>query len=227
MTVMTRFQRSILKVVIAAILFPLPDGASRAEEYCRLERPTINAHQLEVKVTCEAKANAETVRYPVGPLYVGVSLFTLDPGLARAVAPYIDNGEGLDLEAQEIRRPTQSAELSFQIPPNISQTHILVAVWDRKNKCANCGSRTHTFGRVDGSGLPIPVDVWPPPICDVAKLRARGYFAWSAGASLGDPEDMTSEMGMLADANDCWMHNAKWPGRGVSYLRWRVAPFPR
>jgi hypothetical protein len=220
-------------VVLALALSTVPDGASQAQEHCRLEGPpTLAAGQLKVKVTCQANATAQTVRYPAGPLHLGISLYKLDNSLARVVAPLRDdgNGDALHLDAQEFRRPARSAELTFRLPANITQSHILVAIWDQKNPCsepsARCGSSGHTLGKVDPNELPIPVDVWPRPVCNIASLQARGYFAWSATAEMGAP-DADDEMKSLARVNDCWMRDASWPGLGVSLQQWRVAPRPR
>ncbi len=218
--------------IVAAALSALSHSAF-AQEHCRLEPPTRAGGQLKIKLTCHDNADAQTVRYPAGPLHVGVSLYKLPGSLGQVIAPFQDEGESgaLHLDAQEIRRPRGSNELTFRMPANVSQTHVLVAVWDQKNSCTPrtstyCGPSRQTFGKVDRYQQPVPVDAWPIPICDVAALQARGYFKWSATADWGAPSE-DEEMMTLARLNDCWMQDPQWPGRGLSYRQWRVAPLPR
>jgi hypothetical protein len=220
-----RFSVLIVSWIVAAMSFqPL-----RAQEHCRLQAPALSINQIRLKITCQNGANDQTVPYPAGPLYVGVSLYHLEnSALAKSVAPLTNYDENatLHLMPQEISRPTQSTELTFQRPPNVTQTHILVVVWDQKNSCDqnNDGCPIgFTLGKVDADELPIPVDAWPKPICDVAKLGRSGFFKWSETGELGG-RDVPDQYQTMYLTNDCWKYDASWPGRRVSFRRWRVAP---
>jgi hypothetical protein len=184
-----------------------------------------------VKLTCQQTPAGQTVSYPAGQLYVGLSLYKLPANVRQAVAPLkSENNEGAyHADAQEIPRPATSVELTFRLPSNLTQTHMLLAVWDQKNECSDdgrCGALRYTLGKVDRNENPIPVDAWPVPVCNVATLQARGFFAWSQSAEWETPGE-DGDMMSLARLNDCWMRDSTWPGRGLSYRQWRVAPLPR
>ena len=217
------------KGAVAAVSL-IAAASAAAAQHCLLDAPTLSAGQLKVKLACQATAGPQTVPYPEGPLYVGVSLYKGPGAAARSSTRLNDESGALHVAAQEIRRPAASAELTFRLPANLTQTHMLIAVWDQKNTCSNndprCGRLGYTLGKVDGDGNPVPVDAWPVPACNVASLQSRGYFTWSETANWGSPAE-DEEMMDLARLNDCWIRNAQWPGRGLSYRKWRVAPLPR
>lgn len=206
--------------------------STQAQEHCKLNTPAFATGQVKVKITCQANADAQTAPYPAGTLYIGVSLYKLQADLAGSVAPFRDMGaeDAAHLPAQEFPGRTATSELVFRIPANAGQTHILVAVWDVKNACSppgqeGCPAVGYTLGRVSDEQLPIPVDAWPRPACDVSKLRTQGFFQWSFDAELG--MEVPDQFETLYRTNDCWTYNQGWPGRGVSFRRWRVAPIPR
>lgn len=220
-------QRGMLAV---AMTFAFFGTAAHAQEFCRLEKPTVSGGQISVRISCQAAADAQSVRYPAGPLFVGASLFTIEDAPAAQVAIHGFRREDppKHLPAQEIKRPGASADVVFKMPPG-KHTHFLVAVWDSKKTCApaepGCPSIGYTLGTVDKDSLPVPVDAWPLPSCDIAKLKGGGFFAVTATEYLGEkPSAVQDRFPVEQEINDCWMQNPSWPGRGVSYKRWRLAP---
>lgn len=203
--------------------------AAHAQEFCRLEKPAVSGGQISVKISCQAAADERSVRYPAGSLFVGLSLFTLEDAPAGQITTYALRLEDspTHLPAQEIKRPATSADVLFKVPPG-KHTHFLVAVWDHKHTCAGkegCPSVGYTLGKLDKDDLPVPVDAWPTPACDVAKLKGGGFFAATAKEYLGEkPSAVEDKFPVELETNDCWMQNANWPGRGVSYKRWKLAP---
>lgn len=228
---MTAIRSRFLKLALAVAAF-VAAVSSASAQHCQLDAPTLAAAQLKVKLNCQPAAGPQTVPYPDGPLFVGVTLYKLPSSAARAITRLNDDAGSapLHVAAQEIRRPEKSAELTFRLPANVTQTHVLVAVWDQKNACENddraCRRMGHTLGKADGDGNPVPVDAWPAPACNIGSLDSRGYFKWSENAMWGAPSE-DEDMMSLARLNDCWIRNAAWPGRGLSYRKWRVAPLPR
>lgn len=204
----------------------------QAQQSCRMEPPAVSAGQIVVKLDCQSgKPDSDRFAYPPGPLFVGLTLFTLASGSATGDAEYSDyDGERarqLHLPAQEIKT-TASSSIAFKFTP-AKHTHFLVAIWDVKTPCKKssneeCPSLGYTLGRVDAGGLPMPVDVWPAPVCDVAKLGRRGFFEVTAKEELdATPSEVFQSFRTEYLTNDCWTYDSKLPGRGMSLRKWRLA----
>jgi hypothetical protein len=221
-----------LNGLLAASAFCLVGGSLHAQEQCRIEKPAINGSEIKVGLHCQESAEVGTLIYPPGPLYVGVSLYTLEAELAGAEAEIVDDaGTPVDLPAQEIMRPSGATELVFPVAELGGSTHMLVAIWDQKNECpadhgGRCSAFGYTLGATDDLWFPFPVDAWPRPVCDVEKLAAAGFFDWAAGESDINEHAVPARLDTLFRTNFCWTRDPDRPGLGVSIRQWRVAPLP-
>jgi hypothetical protein len=225
--------RARLHLAWAGIALSVAFGADlQAQQTCRLGPPAVSAGQVSVPLSCRNGASdAGGVAYPAGTLFAGLTLFTLaNASAGEAVYSDFDPGETshLHLPAQEIKA-SGSSSIVFKFTPG-KHTHFLVAVWDRKTACTKspdneCPSLGYTLGRVDAGQLPMPIDVWPAPVCDVAKLSRRGFFAVTAKEELGAlPSEVFQSFRTEYLTNDCWTYDPKLPGRGMSLRQWRLAP---
>jgi hypothetical protein len=223
-------------------------GAARshAQEYCRIENPQVvrgASSALNVRISCKPNPASGTVRYPAGKLYLGVTLYALeDVGLRNAIVPIIEGSTSFTYVIPvEFTRPGANAALTVPLGDLGANTHVLVAVWDKRTACSDVGGGNDqapdpdsaacrvagaTLGRTDSFGMPIPIDAWPRPICNVGRLTQNGFFHWveTDGVVASDLEDFVrTSMG----SNDCWMRQADGLGLGYSVRQWRAQPIPR
>ena len=210
---------------------------AEAQEHCRLDNPQVTRSagggQLKVSVACQQAPSAETVRYPAGTLHLGVTLYKVQPRLRNTPVPVTDEEvEHTYVKPVEITRPTSPREIVVPLGNIGANTHILLAVWNSKKRC-NSGDRNPgctvaggTLGDTDSFQLPIPVDAWPRPICNVAELTSSGFFRWvQKEGDFGGPRVPDNYAEML-EGNDCFMRFADRPGLGFSVRRWRAQPLP-
>jgi hypothetical protein len=208
-----------------------------ANEQCRLDKPTVTRSpaQLKVSVVCQPAQSPATVRYPSGPLYIGVTLYKVDtPGLHDRVVPIVeDRVEHTYVKPAGFSRPSASQEITVPLGNLGANTHILVAIWDKKTDCPadsqseGCKVAGATFGDLDSFELPIPVDAWPRPVCNVQQLTRSGFFQWVAtDGDFGGPQVPDKYSSML-QANDCFMRFENRAGLGFSVRQWRAQPLPK
>ena len=212
-----------------------PCGLTLAGDYCSIMAPTLRkesaAYRLVIPVTCADTKTGSAVKYPGGRLYVGATLYRLDPRVRGKVSPLKTSktSEGTDLPAVELTGRPVKRELVLDAGPHPDATHVVVAVWDKKNPCSaetenpGCAKFGYTLGRIDDQfEMPIPVDAWPRPICNKAALVTSGFFEWVESA--GDPSGMNApEWANEIRLNDCWS-SVQTDGLGYSIRRWRAGP---
>jgi hypothetical protein len=229
-----RFPRdfAMMGLIGGLYLFSAP---SQAAEHCFLENPRVIVAaeaKLAVTLRCKPTPTENSVRYPVGKLYLGVSLYNVTDDRLRRTTVRLESewAQGRDILPIEIVRPDSAQEVTFPLGNIQNWTHFQIAVWDQKNECrqdvevSDCRSSGFTLGAVDDSQLPIPVDAWPRPICNVTQLKANGFFAWvEREGQLGDPE-MDDRYRTAYAVNDCWKRFPNRLGLGYSVRRWRVGP---
>ena len=210
--------------------------ASSTPENCEIAEVKItgkrSAAKLAVTIACAATSRESSVLYPAGPLYLGVSLFKVDGASLRdLVIPYEDNGNAQYVPHREIVRKDGRHRYEIDMGNMSDLTHILIAVWDKQNKCrpegSSCLAGSLTLGDVDEWGMPIPIDAWPRPVCDVKRLAKSGFFEWVVeDGDLGGTRVPDKYDSMLS-ANDCWIRFPKRGGLGYSVRRWRLAPMSK
>src|SRR5258706_2746562 len=228
-----------LRIAIVAVPLLLATTQIRAQEHCRLDNPQVasvsGAYQLKVTVACQQTASVQTVRYPSGPVSIGVTLYKIpEQGLRNRVVPVVENNvEFKDyVRPIEIGRPATSKEVVISLGDLGSNTHILLAVWDKSAACsaddssAGCKTSGVKLGDMDSFELPIPIDAWPRPVCNVEQLTSRGFFRWAeTEGDFGGPQVPERFATMLA-TNDCFLRFPGRPGLGYSVQRWRAQPLP-
>ena len=69
-----------------------PTAGAVAAGSCTLEQPVVAHGEIHVTISCAPPDRPNGLRYPVGPLFVGISLYLLPEDLAGAVAPLVDEG---------------------------------------------------------------------------------------------------------------------------------------
>jgi len=75
-----------------------------------------------------------------------------------------------------------------------------------------CKTSGVKLGDMDSFELPIPIDAWPRPVCNVEQLTSRGFFRWAeTEGDFGGPQVPERFATMLA-TNDCFL---RFPGRPV------------
>jgi hypothetical protein len=228
---------------IAVIALSLPITSVQAQEHCRLDNPQVvsasGAYQLKVTVACQQAASAQTVRYPAGPLSIGVTLFKIPlPGLRNRVVPVVESEAAVDdvtftyIPSVEIGRPAATKEVAIPLGDVGTNTHILLAVWDKSTKCdagdqsKGCTTSGVKLGEMDSFELPVPIDAWPRPVCNVEQLASRGFFRWAeTEGDFGGPQ-VPERFAKIMATNDCFMRFPNRPGLGFSVLRWRAQPLP-
>lgn len=229
---------TLQEIVTTATLLILGIGAqtATAQEFCSLNNPhivtTANTASMKVSIACSVTSSPTTVRYPNGPLYIGVTLYKVDDQRLRTlVVPIVeDQVEHVYVKPVEFTRPANSQEIEIPLVAVGTNTHILMAVWDKKQNCAasnqadGCGTAGATFGETDAFLLPIPVDTWPRPVCNIAGLERSGFFNWvETEGDFGGPQVPDRYRSML-NANDCFMRFPNRAGLGYSVRRWRAQP---
>jgi len=232
----TRTVRISPLVIAATLVATLP---TRAQENCRLDNPQVvreqGGAQLKVRITCQPARAPGTLRYPAGKLYLGVTLYSVeDPRLRGAVVPIVERSGHLTptyVAPVEFTRPGASQALTLPLGDLGANTHILVAVWDKRNACSDpnsaaCRVARATLGRTDSFGMPIPIDTWPRPVCDVERLTRNGFFNWVDTDGVIAP-DVPDEVSIALQTNDCWMRQRDGLGLGYSVRQWRAQPLSR
>lgn len=231
--------RKRLAVLLALVFAP---WEAEAATFCALSAPTMERAgdhlQLKLTLTCSGAAASGLVPYPDSDLYVGATLYEVDPRLKDKIISIGDYGDVhannmLDLKAVEMRPVMRTVPIVFDVASLGSYTHVLVAVWSEKSDCPGpvpggngCADFGYTLGPMDWFGMPIPVDALPRPICDKEALAANGYFDWVSES--GDPtaNTMPEQFSDSFNLNDCWAFVGD-VGLGYSVRRWRVAPIPK
>jgi hypothetical protein len=218
-----------------ALAWSLAVAPAQAQEHCRLDNPQVISDRLEVTVACQQASSNQTVRYPAGSLSVGVTLYKIpESGLRNKVVPVVedDTVEFAYVKPTEIERPTTPKKVVIPLGALGNKTHILLAVWDKKSACAagdqteGCTKAGVRLGEIDAFELPIPIDAWPRPVCNVEQLTSRGFFRWvETEGDFGGPQVPERFATMLA-TNDCFMRLPDRPGLGFSVRRWRAQPLP-
>jgi hypothetical protein len=227
-------------IALLAMVFALAVQANaKAGQFCTLDAPSVRTeagHNLLVtSLRCVASEGKQRLAYPEGELFVGATLFRAKDEYKAAQLRYDDESnirwaaadgkEPVGLEAVVSHAAPGNTEIKFQIPSGRIFTHVLLAVWDKKNECAgdsSCPKSGYTLGKSDDDGLPVPIDTWPRPVCNKEKLIESGYLTTEGP---GDPAGVALNAGGTAafDLNDCYR---LVPGSGLGYSlrRWRVGP---
>jgi len=232
------------RLTLLAIVFAVAVQAqARANQFCALDAPSLRMEggspRLVATLKCAGAASKQQLRYPDGELFVGATLFRASEKYKSTTSLRYDSMKAaewvasdaqdpVDLDAFAIHTAAGPTEIVFQIPAGPAFTHVLLAVWNRKNECAgdsDCPKFGYTLGTPDEDGLPVPIDTWPRPVCDKAKLIDSGYLTTDGP---GDPAGValtSSEFTAMFELNDCY-RLIEGDGLGYSLRRWRVGPLP-
>jgi hypothetical protein len=223
-----------LRFGFAALAVSMWSCSAFAHE-CRLIEGRSTPGTIALEVTC-GDGHPDAVDYGDGMLYLGVSLYDVhqsEPELLRYNLRHRDFGDALDLDPVEFKPKEGVSSFSFDYDKSGGQTHFLAAVWDRKDMCSTggqgrCDSHGFTLGRVDSDELPLPVDAYPRPFCDIETMDEAGFFdkVRSGEIEFDINNQLPPELSDLFYANDCWSNDPDRLGLGYSVWTWRVAPVP-
>lgn len=231
-----------LLLPVLAGLVSINFAPASGQENCRLLEAKIlrgqGGHQLKTGIACQDATGPDHVRYPAGPLFVGLSLYRIEqPAIRKAITRFHEwSGTPwtrTNIVPIELPRPAGLREISFELGDAGAFTHFVVAVWDQKNPCQpdtaeaeSCAKAGGTLGFVDSLDLPVPVDTWPRPVCDVRQLTNSGFFEWVERAGDVAGSAVPDRYRSMLHANDCWTRFADRPGLGYSLRQWRLQPMP-
>lgn len=226
------FQRPILLAfaVLGGLAFSFNSWAA---SYCQLSGPSLGKmdgnSSIQIKLNCSDKETNGSIAFPPGEIYVGATLYKLASQKKGDKYPVvIDQGreanaeEQLDLPAQAITVNNAETAINFPVAKPERYTHVVIAAWSKKEACENCPAPGYTLGPVDDElKLPLPLDAFPRPNCDVKKMTESGFFQEARDISGYILQD---EFQLLYMANDCWSKSGLPYGLGYTVRRWRAYP---
>jgi len=185
----------------------------------RSRGPISSKSQLLVSKT----ASVQTVRYPSGPLSIGVTLYKIPEQASETGSFRLSKTTSSSRTMSgpiEIGRPATSKESSFpwaiweaypHPPGGVGQS----AACSADDSSAGCKTSGVKLGDMDSFELPIPIDAWPRPVCNVEQLTSRGFFRWAeTEGDFGGPQVPERFATMLA-TNDCFLRFSRPPGFGL------------